>query len=227
MPLHVSGSLDGLLSLLAPCFSQPTFQSFRALAVGFIARVGEHTVCGMWQAVRLAGRVHHSHAHDFFARRRWDPDRLGLVALDFLVTVPAKDGAICVAVDDTLFGRSGPKVYGAHYLHDGPQLGRAGAPAGATASWSSDSWSACRALTAAASACQSCFGSFVPETSSTPTAARSLSWRASWSICSSLDSPPARCNCCLTARVQPRRGVMCPTASRSPRPCAPTPRCLA
>lgn len=122
MPVHVPGSLDRLLSLLEPCFSQPTFQTLRALTVGFIARVGEHTVTGMWQAVRLAGRVHHSVAHDFFARRGWKPDDLGLVLLDFLVTVFVKPGApIVLAIDDTLFGRSGRKVWGAHFLHDGSQ----------------------------------------------------------------------------------------------------------
>ncbi|MCA1698944.1 MAG: transposase [Actinobacteria bacterium] len=122
MPLHVPDSLDRLLSLLAPCFSQPTFQTFRALVVGFVGRVGEHTVTGMWQAARLAGRVHHSRAHDFFARRRWDPDELGLALLDFLVRVFVRpDGPLGLAVDDTLFGRSGRKVFGAHYLHDGSQ----------------------------------------------------------------------------------------------------------
>jgi hypothetical protein len=121
MPLHVPGSLDGLLSLLEPCFSQPAFQTFRALVVGFVGRVGEHTVTGMWQAARQAGRVHHSHAHDFFSRRRWDPDRLGLALLEFLVTVLVKDGPLRFAVDDTLFGRSGRRVWGAHYLHDGAQ----------------------------------------------------------------------------------------------------------
>jgi hypothetical protein len=122
MPLHVPGSLDRLLSLLEPCFSQPTFQTFRALVAGFVGRVGGHTVTGMWQAVRLAGRVHHSRAHDFFARRRWAPDELGLALLEFLVTVFVKpDAALRLVVDDTLFGRAGRKVWGAHYLHDGSQ----------------------------------------------------------------------------------------------------------
>jgi len=122
MPLHVPGSLDRLLSLLAPGFSQPTFQTFRALVCGCVGRIGEHTITGMWQAVGLAGRVHHSRAHDFFARRRWDPDELGLVLLDFLVTVFVKPGAaLQLVVDDTLFGRAGRKVWGAHYLHDGSQ----------------------------------------------------------------------------------------------------------
>jgi hypothetical protein len=65
---------------------------------------------------------HHSRAHDFFARRRWEPDDLGLRLLDFLVSVFVAAGApIRLAVDDTLFGRSGRRVWGAHYLHDGAQ----------------------------------------------------------------------------------------------------------
>jgi hypothetical protein len=52
--------------------------------------------------------VAHSRAHDFFARRRWDPDELGVRLLDFLVvTFLAADEPIRLAVDDTLFGRSG------------------------------------------------------------------------------------------------------------------------
>jgi len=119
---QVPTSLAGLLSLLAPCFSQPTFQTFSALVVGFVGRIRDCTVCGMLQAAGLAGVWHHSRAHDFFARRRWDPDELGLRLLDFLVTVLVKAGApIRLAVDDTLFGRSGRRVWGAHYLHDGAQ----------------------------------------------------------------------------------------------------------
>ncbi|MCA1699372.1 MAG: transposase, partial [Actinobacteria bacterium] len=74
------------------------------------------------QAAGLVGEWHHSRAHDFFARRRWNPDELGLRLLDFLVSVFVKAGApIRLAVDDTLFGRSGRRVWGAHYLHDGAQ----------------------------------------------------------------------------------------------------------
>lgn len=119
---QVPTSLAGLLSLLGPCFSQPTFQTFSMLLVGSVARVRECTVTGMLQAAGLAGVWHHSRAHDFFARRCWDPDELGVVLLDFLVSVFVKAGApIRLAVDDTLFGRSGKRVWGAHYLHDGAQ----------------------------------------------------------------------------------------------------------
>jgi hypothetical protein len=118
MPV-VPGSLAALLSLLRPAFSAPTFETFRALVVGFLGRVGEHTVCGMWQAARLAGRVHHSRAHDFFARARWCPDRLGLLALDLLVArFVGREGALTLAIDGTVFPRAGRKVHGAFWHHD-------------------------------------------------------------------------------------------------------------
>lgn len=119
---QVPSSLAGLLSLLAPCFTQPTFQTFSMLMVGFTGRVRDCTVTGMLEAAGLAGVWHHSRAHDFFARRRWEPDELGLRLLDFLViTFLAAHAPIRLAVDDTLFGRSGKRVWGAHYLHDGAQ----------------------------------------------------------------------------------------------------------
>src|ERR1700710_689568 len=84
MPVLPS-SLIALLSLLRPAFTAPTFQTFEALLAGMIARVGERTVCGMWQAARLAGRVHHSVAHDFFARSRWSADEVGLRLVGFFI----------------------------------------------------------------------------------------------------------------------------------------------
>jgi len=118
--LQVPSSLQGLLSLFDGCFTQPTLQTFSMLLVGMIGRVRDCTVTGMLQAAGLAGVWHHSRAHDFFAARNWEPDELGVRLLDFLVTVFVKAGApIRLAVDDTLFGRSGRKVWGAHYLHDG------------------------------------------------------------------------------------------------------------
>jgi hypothetical protein len=122
MPLHVPGSLDALLSLVRGCFTQPTFQTFRALVVGFVSRVGEHTVTGMLIGARLGGMWHHSRAHDFFARAAWCPDALGVRLVDFIVGVFCPAGAaIVVAVDDTLFGRSGRRVADCFYHHDGSQ----------------------------------------------------------------------------------------------------------
>ncbi len=120
--LQVPSSLAGLLSLFQGCFTQPSLQTFSMLVVGMVGRVRDCTVTGMLEAAGRAGVWHHSRAHDFFARARWNPDEVGVALLDFLVTVFVKaDGPLRFAVDDTLFGRSGRRVFGAHYLHDGAQ----------------------------------------------------------------------------------------------------------
>ena len=118
MPVLPS-SLSSILSLLRPAFTAPSFEIFEALVAGFIGRVGEHTVTGMWQAARLAGRLHHSRAHDFFARARWSADELGLLLLDFLIERFVDPKApIRLAVDGTVFRRSGREVHGALWHHD-------------------------------------------------------------------------------------------------------------
>lgn len=119
MPPALPDSLARLLSLLRGAFTAPSFDTFSWLVVGFIGRIGEHTITGVWQAARLAGRVHHARAHDFFARRRWSPDRLGLLVAEFVVArFLDPDEPLGIAVDDTLFPRSGGKVFAAGFHFD-------------------------------------------------------------------------------------------------------------
>ena len=56
---------------------------------------------------------HHSRAHRMFSNARWSGDALGLALADLIVArlLPA-DVALTLAVDDTLFKRSGKKVFG-------------------------------------------------------------------------------------------------------------------
>ena len=116
---QVPGSLAELVSLFAGCFTQPTFRTFRALLVGFIARVGEHTVTGCLVAGGVAGAWHHSRAHRFFSRARWSPDGLGLVLLDLIVgRLVDPDAPLLIVIDDTLLRRSGPRVWGTAWHHE-------------------------------------------------------------------------------------------------------------
>jgi len=116
---QVPGSLVELVSLFAGCFTQPTFRTFRALLLGFIARVGEHTITGCLVACGMAGSWHHSRGHRFFSRARWSPDRLGLVLLDLIVARLVDPGApLLIAIDDTLLRRSGRRVWGTAWHHE-------------------------------------------------------------------------------------------------------------
>jgi len=117
-------SLTTLLANFQILFTAPTFATFSALTGGFIAHVGEHSVCGMLTGAGLAQRWHHSRAHRFFSNRRWSIDQVGLrvAALIIELLIPA-GVAIDLVVDDTLFRRSGPKVFGARWCYDGSATG--------------------------------------------------------------------------------------------------------
>lgn len=118
-------SLTTLLAPFQSLFTAPSFTTFSALVGGFIAHVGERNVCGMLTGAGLSQRWHHSRAHRFFSNRRWSIDRLGLALAVLIIEslVPA-GAAVELVVDDTLFRRTGRKVFAARWCHDGSAAGR-------------------------------------------------------------------------------------------------------
>jgi SRSO17 transposase len=113
-------SLAGLLAAFRPCFTAPTFQTFIGLVVGLIGQTRRRTVCGMLTGAGLDRVWHHSRAHRLFTHARWSADALGLALADLIVTHLLPAGSpLTVAVDDTLFKRSGKKVFGVAWHHDG------------------------------------------------------------------------------------------------------------
>ena len=117
-------SLAGLLAEFRPCFTAPTFQTFIGLVVGLIAQTRRRTVCGMLTGAGLDQVWHHSRAHRLFTTARWSGDALGLALADLIVARLLPTGAaLTIAVDDTLFKRSGKKVFGVAWHHDGAAKG--------------------------------------------------------------------------------------------------------
>ena len=117
-------SLAGLLAAFRPCFTAPTFPTFVGLVVGLIGQTRRRTVCGMVTGAGLEQVWHHSRAHRLFTTARWSGDALGLVLADLIVTHLSPAGSpLTVAVDDTLFKRSGKKVFGVAWHHDGAAKG--------------------------------------------------------------------------------------------------------
>ena len=113
-------SLAGLVWAFRSCFTAASFRTFAALVAGMIAQPGRRTVCGMLVAAGLSQVWHHSRAHWFFGRARWQPIQLSAVLTRLVVDrcVPA-GAAVLVAVDDTLFHRSGRRVADAAWFYDG------------------------------------------------------------------------------------------------------------
>jgi hypothetical protein len=113
-------SLALVLGAVRPCFTAPSFRTFCGLAAGLAGQVRRRTVVGMLLGAGLARAWPHDRAHYFFARARWEADELGLsvARLVVLLLVPAGQ-ALTVAVDDSVFRRSGRKVHGAGWQYDG------------------------------------------------------------------------------------------------------------
>ncbi|HUA42428.1 MAG TPA: transposase [Streptosporangiaceae bacterium] len=122
-------SLFELLDAFRPCFTAPTFTTFVLLAAGLVARPAGRSVCGMLAGAGLGGVWHHSRAHRFFAAARWSADEVGLTVLRLVVgwLVPARSPVV-IAVDDTMFRRSGRKVHAAHWAYDGSRRVAPGSP---------------------------------------------------------------------------------------------------
>jgi len=118
--LNLPASLLDLLIMLRPCFTAPGFATFCGLAAGLAGRVRRRTVAGMLLGGCLQHAWPHDRAHYFFARARWELDELGLAVARLAVLLAVPPGAdLEVAVDDSVFRRSGRKVHGAGWQHDG------------------------------------------------------------------------------------------------------------
>ena len=114
--LTLPASLLDMLSALRPCFTAPGFVTFCGLIAGLAGRVHRRTVVGMLLGGCLQHVWPHDRAHYFFARA----DQLGLAVAQLVVLLMLPPGAdLRVAVDDSVFRRSGRKVYGAGWQHDG------------------------------------------------------------------------------------------------------------
>jgi hypothetical protein len=106
--LTLPASLAGLLVYLGPCFTGPSFRTFCGLMAGLCGQVRRRTVVGMLAGAGLGRVWPHDRAHYFFARAGWDLDQLGLAVARLVVGLLVPPGAaITVAVDDSVFRRSG------------------------------------------------------------------------------------------------------------------------
>jgi hypothetical protein len=119
-PVSLVPSFTDLLQPLSCVMTCPTFESFLTLLSGWVfAR--RRTVTGMILAADAVagerdGAKHHSAYHRVFSAARWSLDELGLAVLGLIL--PLVDGAVLLAMDDTLARKRGLKVFGVGMHHD-------------------------------------------------------------------------------------------------------------
>lgn len=117
--MYLVSSFAILLQDLAVVMTTPSFHNFTFVASGWVF-AHRRTVTGMLVAAGVPGERHHSAFHRFFSLARWSLDALGLAVFRILeASLP--EGSVLLALDDTLAGKRGLKVFGAG-MHYDPQL---------------------------------------------------------------------------------------------------------
>jgi hypothetical protein len=116
MPDLLVRSFTPLLLAFRPCFTQPSFSSFWALACAWILCSGRRSVTRVIQSAQLGRFKHFCAFHRFFSQARWNLDDLGHCVFQLLL--PFCPEVLTGAVDDTLARKSGRHIWGAGMHHD-------------------------------------------------------------------------------------------------------------
>ena len=116
MPDLLVRSFTPLRLACRPCFTQPSFSSFWALACAWILCSGRRSVTRVIQPAQLGRFKHYCAFHRFFSQARWNLDDLGHCVFQLLL--PFCPEVLIGAVDDTLARKSGRHIRGAGMHHD-------------------------------------------------------------------------------------------------------------
>jgi hypothetical protein len=107
-----------LLQQFLPFFTKPTGEIFTRLTIGWILCATRRTVTGMLPFADPAGEHTHDAYHRIFPDARWCMAKLWRQLTTILIQLFCRNGIITLALDDTLFHRSGTKVDGAGWWRD-------------------------------------------------------------------------------------------------------------
>ena len=107
-----------LLGQFFPIFTSPGANIFTLLITGWVLCTTRRTVTGMIPFADPLGLRAHDAYHRFLPDARWKMSCLWRILAQILIQAFCCKGHIVLALDDTLFHRSGRKVEGAGYWRD-------------------------------------------------------------------------------------------------------------
>jgi hypothetical protein len=115
---HLTHSFRVLLFSFQPVFTKPSFHLFMSLMTGWILSVRHRYITELIFSSDNVGTGHWSRFHRFFSKNAWSLDELCLVLARLLFALFAPEGAILLALDDTLCRKRGLNLFGAGMHHD-------------------------------------------------------------------------------------------------------------
>jgi len=107
-----------LLQQFFPIFTAPGAEIFSQLMIGWILCTVRRTVTGILPFADPWAKHAHDAYHRFFPDARWSMAKLWQLLAKILIQAFCRNGTITLALDDTLFHRSGKKINGAGWWRD-------------------------------------------------------------------------------------------------------------
>jgi hypothetical protein len=101
-----------LVQVLAPVFTNPTWQRFSTLLVGALVTTGRRTVANILRTLRHLAPGHRTSYQRVLSRAPWSGLALGCALVRFLLAHVLPAGPVLLVGDDTVDGHPGRKVYG-------------------------------------------------------------------------------------------------------------------
>ena len=114
----ITSTWTELLQQFFPIFTAPGAEIFVRLMTGWVLCTTRRTVTGMLPFADPSGLRAHDAYHRFLPDARWDMSMLWHILANLLIQSFCRTGVITLALDDTLFHRSGRRVDGAGYWRD-------------------------------------------------------------------------------------------------------------
>ena len=107
-----------LINHFSPVFTEPTFQVFMPMIIGWILCTTRRTTTGIIPFADPQRKRPHDAFHRIYPDARWATSELWRLLTVLLVAVFYPTGVILLYLDDTVFHRSGRKVHGASWHRD-------------------------------------------------------------------------------------------------------------
>jgi hypothetical protein len=114
----ITSTWTTLLQQFFPLFTAPGAEIFSRLMIGWILCTTRRTVTGILPFADPWAKRAHDAYHRFFPDARWRMAALWTLLAKILIQAFCRNGIITLALDDTLFHRSGRKVHGAGWWRD-------------------------------------------------------------------------------------------------------------
>lgn len=118
MNFAIIASFTLLFQEFQSCFTKPSFDLFKALAIGWLVTPGRKTITNIIRTMGETAKRSHDAYQNFFSENRWTTKAISEKLFALLLVKLLPPGVIRLAGDDTLAKHFGRKIFGIGIFRD-------------------------------------------------------------------------------------------------------------